>query len=122
MRLLSYRDFSRLPGGRCTLTIHPISHCEKMLRVLHCPTPTGGHSQLLARAERELGLHSTSVIWRQDAFAFPADEVLCPPTSHPLQRERVRFTLLKRALQDYDIVHFNLGQTFMPHYMPTRGQ
>ena len=62
-----------------------------MLRVLHCPTPTGGHSQLLARAERELGLHSTAVIWRQDAFAFPADEVLCPPTAHPLQRERMRF-------------------------------
>jgi len=93
-----------------------------MLRVLHCPTPTGGHSQLLARAERELGLHSTAVIWRQDAFAFPADEILCPPTAHPLQRERMRFALLRRALRDYDIVHFNFGQTLMPQYVPTQGQ
>ena len=91
MRPLSYRDFSRLPGSRCALAIHLSTHYPQMLRVLHCPTPTGGHSQLLARAERELGLHSTAVIWRQDAFAFPADEVLCPPTAHPLQRERMRF-------------------------------
>ena len=93
-----------------------------MVRVLHCPTPTAGNPQHLARAERELGLHSTAVIWSQDAFAYPADEVLCPPTTHPLRREARRFALLRRALRDYDIVHFNFGQTLMPQYMPLRGQ
>jgi hypothetical protein len=67
-------------------------------------------------------MHSTAVIWRQDGFAFPADEVLCPPEAHPLRREAVRFALLRRALRDYDIVHFNFGQTLMPHYVPSRGR
>lgn len=93
-----------------------------MLRVLHCPTPTGGNAQNLARAERRLGVDSTALIWYQDAFAFPVDEVLCPPTAHLWWREAMRFVLLRRVLRDYDIVHFNFGQTLMPQYVPTRGQ
>lgn len=100
--------------------MHP--HDHHRLRILHCPTPTGGHSQCLARAERELGLHSTAVIWRQDGFQFPVDEVLCPSTAPLVQREWMRFALLWRVLREFDIVHFNFGQTLMPHYVPPAGQ
>jgi glycosyltransferase involved in cell wall biosynthesis len=93
-----------------------------MLRVLHCPTSTGGNAYNLARAERELGVQSTVLIWYQDTFAFPADEVLCPPTARLWRREVMRFVLLRRVLRDYDVVHFNFGQTLMPQYVPTRGQ
>jgi glycosyltransferase involved in cell wall biosynthesis len=34
----------------------------------------------------------------------------------------MRFVLLRRVLRDFDIVHFNFGQTLMPQYVPTRGQ
>jgi glycosyltransferase involved in cell wall biosynthesis len=93
-----------------------------MLRVLHCPTSTGGNPHHLARAERALGVHSIAVAWWQDVFAFPTDEVLCRPTAHPLQREALRFVLLWRVLRDYDIVHFNFGQTLMPQAVTSRGQ
>lgn len=89
-----------------------------MLRVLHCPTATGGHPPQVARAERELGMHSTAVTLRQDRLAYATDEVLCQFTDHPLYREKMRFALLRRALRDYDIVHFNYGQTLMPQYIP----
>ena len=46
------------------------------LRVLHAPTAVGGHPGGLARAERELGLDSTSVSLFPHPFGYDVDEVL----------------------------------------------
>ena len=76
----------------------------------------------MARAERELGVHSTAITWQQNHFAYPTDEVLLRSTDHPLRRELVRFALLWRALRHYDVLHFNYGQTLMPEYKPADGR
>jgi len=82
--------------------------------VLHCPANVGGNPQGLARAERELGLQSWAVTFRQRTFQYPVDEVLWPKTCGRLGREWRRWKLLRRALRDFDVVHFNFGCSIGP--------
>jgi hypothetical protein len=84
------------------------------IRVLHCPELVGGNAQQLARAERELGLESVAVAFDQTVFAYDTDEVLFAPSDRLLRRERKRVGLLRRALRDFDVVHFNFGRTLTP--------
>ena len=69
-----------------------------MLRVLHAPHAVAGNAPQLAAAERELGL----------------DSVCVSLGSSGLGRERERWALLRRALREFDVVHFNFGSTFLP--------
>lgn len=88
------------------------------IRVLHCPTTVGGNAQGLARAERELGLDSVSVTFRQSYLNYPAAEVLFGADDNTLVRELKRYRFFKRALRDFDIIHFNFGQSIFPVYYP----
>ncbi len=88
------------------------------LRVLHVPGATGGHPQGLARAERELGLDSRSIVFEASPFGYEADEVvlgLSPSLAERARLEAYRFRLLARALAGaYDVVHYNFGQSLFP--------
>jgi glycosyltransferase involved in cell wall biosynthesis len=78
------------------------------LRVLHCPTNVGNNPQGLARAEREAGLESVCVSF-DEPFGYPVDESLATP--NPLLFEARRWGLLRRALREFDAVHFNFGRS-----------
>jgi glycosyltransferase involved in cell wall biosynthesis len=88
------------------------------LRVLHAPGAIGGHPQGLARAERELGLDSRSLVYEASPFGYEADETvlgLSPTLADRARLEAFRFKVLGRALAGrYDVVHFNFGQSFFP--------
>jgi hypothetical protein len=89
------------------------------LRVLHCPENVGGNPAHLAAAERAIGLRSHCVVFRPHPFGYQPDEVLWPrPVS--LVRDRMdRLALTARALRDFDVVHYNFGQTIMaPRPLP----
>ncbi len=73
------------------------------LRVLHCPFGVAGNAPALARAERELGLHSVSVTLE----------------GWGVNRELQRWRLLRRALREFDVVHFNFGSTLLARYWPS---
>lgn len=88
---------------------------DSRIRVLHCPTSTGGNPQGLAAAERRLGLDSRAVIFEQNHLMYPTDEVLWEQTDPLPLREAKRWHLLWHALRDVEFVHFNYGQTIMPH-------
>jgi hypothetical protein len=88
------------------------------LRVLHCPTSVGGNPTGLARAERALGLASEVVVVDPPPFGYEADVVLAPPGTRRLTREARRWRLLLRAVHDFDVVHFNFGQTIAPSFVP----
>jgi glycosyltransferase involved in cell wall biosynthesis len=92
-----------------------------MIRVLHCPNIVGGNPQGLARAEREVGLDSWSVSFTQSPFGYNTDEIVWGNGSNPLTFEARRWRLLWRTLRDFDIVHFNAGQTIMPKWVPAIG-
>ena len=86
------------------------------LRVLHCPTAVGGHPGGLAAAEREIGLDSWSVSLDAPPFGLPVDEVLRRPRDGRLVFEARRWNLVRRAVRDFDVVHFNFGRTILPPY------
>jgi len=88
------------------------------LRVLHCPWMVGGNPAGLAAAERELGLDSRTVVFRPPAFGYPVDEILWSDDDRPIVCELKRWRLLRRALLDFDIVHFNFGCTIAPQRIP----
>ena len=91
---------------------------DRPLRVLHVPGATGGHPQGLARAERELGLDSHSIVYEASPFGYEADEVvlgLSPSLTERARLEAYRFKILARALGGaYDVVHYNFGQSLFP--------
>ena len=83
------------------------------LRVLHAPTAVGGHPGGLARAERELGLHSTSVSLFPHPFGHGVDEVLGRNGDSAARRYANRARLLSRMCAA-DVVHFNFGEPVFP--------
>lgn len=83
------------------------------LRILHAPTDVGGHAFTLSRAERELGLHSDVAVLAAGPYGYGAD-IRHDLTGRPVwQRFAVRAALMRRALSDYDVIHFNFGQSFL---------
>lgn len=93
----------------------------KKIRVLHCPGIVAGNAQHLARAERELGIESWAVALVESPFRYETDEVLWDGKGSAVMREIRRWRLLWRALKGFDIIHFNVGQSIMPHWVSARG-
>jgi hypothetical protein len=89
------------------------------LRVLHVPDAVGGQAAGLARAERSIGLDSVAVALEANPFGYPMDRVIRHCSQSLLAFERDRFRLLRSALRDFDVVHFNFGSTILP--TPPRG-
>jgi hypothetical protein len=83
------------------------------IRVLHCPTSTGGNPQGLSRAEKQLGLTSWTVVFLQNYLQYTTDETLSSPSKNRLHLEIQRWKLLYRALNDFDVIHFNFGTTIL---------
>jgi glycosyltransferase involved in cell wall biosynthesis len=84
------------------------------MRVLHVPAAVGGNPQGLARAEREIGLDSLSVVLDASPFGYPADFVLREPGVGRVAFEARRLRLLWAAMRKFDVVHFNFGRTILP--------
>jgi glycosyltransferase involved in cell wall biosynthesis len=83
------------------------------LRVLHAPHLVGGNPPSLARAERALGVASWCVALEEHPFGYACDEVLRRTGESRLRREYRRWKLFKRALHDFDVLHFNSGQSIL---------
>jgi len=88
------------------------------IRVLHCPTMTGGNPQGLARAERQVGLDSWAVAFSRTHFAYTSDEILWHEGQSYLLREMHRWKLLWRAIHRFDVIHFNFGSSILPSCIP----
>jgi glycosyltransferase involved in cell wall biosynthesis len=76
----------------------------------------GNNPQGLARAERSAGLESTCVVFEETVFSYGVDESIA--STNPLVFERRRWQLLRRALRDFDVVHFNFGRSLFPPPQP----
>lgn len=84
------------------------------IRVLHFPSATGGHPPRLAAAERDVGLQSWAITAQQNYLHYRTDEVLLGAHENRLKLELLRLPLLRRIWRDFDLIHFNSGQTLMP--------
>jgi glycosyltransferase involved in cell wall biosynthesis len=83
------------------------------LRVLHAPYLVGGNPSNLARAERSLGASSWCVSLGPNPFGYACDEVAWRQRETWLTREWRRWALFRRALRDFDVLHFNSGQSIL---------
>lgn len=84
------------------------------MKVLHCPTTTGGNPQGLARAERRVGLGSRSIAFCQNYLSYSCDEFLWNDDT-PLWRQQIAsLGLLLNAYRSFDVVHYNAGSTILP--------
>jgi glycosyltransferase involved in cell wall biosynthesis len=89
----------------------------RLPRILHAPADVAGNAFTLSRAERELGLQSDVAVIRSGRFGYGAD-IRLDLEGHGIVRQLAsRVMLLRRALRDYDIVHFNFGQTLFAQRM-----
>lgn len=85
------------------------------MRVLHCPTETGGHAWGLSRAERALGIQSDVMVRRSSWLQFPSDvDLRLGDGLLPAKLFRLG-TFLLRAVHDYDVFHFNWGMSLVDH-------
>ena len=79
------------------------------LRVLHCPSLVGGNPQGLARAERELGLASRTVVLRYNRRGYPVDETIF--FGNRLRDTLARRKFVRRMEREFDVVHYNFGSS-----------
>lgn len=84
------------------------------MKVLHCPTTVGGNPQSLARAERSLGSDSVSVALMQNYLQYDADEVIFKGQKYSLMNELRRWIYVWRNIDQYDVIHYNYGQSLCP--------
>ncbi len=83
----------------------------RLPRILHAPADVAGNAFTLSRAERELGLQSDVAVIRPVPFGYGADIHLGGEGRGKVRQMATRAAFLRHALRDYDIVHFNFGQT-----------
>ena len=83
------------------------------MKVLHCPTDTGGHAWGLSRAERALGIHSDVMVRRSSWLQFPNDvDLRLGESSLATSLFRLgRFFV--QAVRNYDVFHFNWGMSML---------
>lgn len=89
---------------------------EKKLRILHCPSATGGQAWTLSRAERGLGYQSDNVIFRGSYISYFHDENLNLSYRRPFLSSFKVLIFFLKAVRKYDVFHFYFGHSMLPFY------
>jgi hypothetical protein len=87
------------------------------MKVLHCPTDTGGNAWGLSRAERKLGIHSDVMVRRADSREYPHDIDLRLRSGWWPSRAYRLVKFLVGAAREYDVFHFNWGMTLFDYWL-----
>jgi glycosyltransferase involved in cell wall biosynthesis len=82
------------------------------LRILHAPRNIAGQGSDIVAALRRLGHHAE--LWEDvpDVFGRPSDRVLALDRSDG----RATWDVLRDVVDEFDIVHFHFGLTFVPRH------
>jgi len=84
------------------------------MRVLHTPTATGGNAPGIAAAERAAGIASECVVFAETPMEYPGKMVLFSHNDGFWRREWKRYCFFVHAIRNYDIFHFNYGESIFP--------
>ncbi|MDA7822720.1 hypothetical protein N9A58_03940 [Opitutales bacterium] len=87
-----------------------------MVSVIHCPEQVGGHPEILAKYERQLGLTSTCFCEGKNPFTSVSETVSYFDNRSLLQSEISRWLLLLRSVAQTGIVHLNNGRFITPFF------
>jgi glycosyltransferase involved in cell wall biosynthesis len=84
------------------------------LRILHAPLDIGGHAHQLSLAERELGIDSQVAVFSSQSYGYGTDLDLRAGVDVPVPvRIARRAAFLRKALDRFDVFHFNYGQSLL---------
>ncbi len=84
------------------------------IKVLHCPLNNSNCSWSLSRAERKLGIQSDLIVFKKHPFFSNYDRFIdISGVTIPNELKRINF--LHKALKEYDVFHFNFGQSIWDH-------
>ncbi len=83
------------------------------LRILHAPADVGGHAFTLSRAERALGYQSDVAVFAAGPYGYQADIRFDLHGQPAWRRFATRAGFIRRALDRYDVFHFNFGQPLL---------
>lgn len=90
------------------------------LRILHCPTITGGNPQNISNGEKFLGMKSWTVAFQQNYFGYPCDQILWNENT-PLWCQQLKsWKLLFFAYKNFDVIHYNAGTSILPWDIPNK--
>lgn len=83
-------------------------------RILHTPFDVGGNAWGLSRGERELGFHSDVAVFEPGPLGYKTDIDMGAGLGVPIPvRFAKRAAFLRKALKEYDVFHYNFGQTLL---------
>ena len=87
--------------------------------MLHFPSNTGNHPATLAAAERSLG-HQVDVVCVEENPYYDGQGVqsLHLENTSTLRRWWKRVLYARQVVDNYDVFHFNKGETFLPGSLP----
>lgn len=88
------------------------------MRILHFPSNSGNHPGGLAAAERSLGFDSDLVTLVDHAFGYSAGSSLGLQDAPRLAKLKKRLLEARKLYKQYDVIHFNGGQTAIPGSLP----
>ncbi len=84
-----------------------------LCKVIHAPFDVGSNAAHLARAERDLGFDSSTLVYFQQWFGFKSDRNLkLKPGADPMRSPRWWLEML-RVARTADVLHFNFGGSFL---------
>jgi len=87
---------------------------SKILKVLHTPYNCGNNPWTLSRAERTLGIKSDLMVLNTSKFYQNYDFNL-NTRAWEIHKELKKIKFLFWAIKNYDIFHFNFGQSVLDH-------
>ncbi len=90
---------------------------KKKIKILHCPSATGGQAWMLSRAERELGYESDNVIFRGSYINYPSDTNLNLSYKNPFSAIIKIVSFFFVAIRKYNVFHFYFGHSLLPFYI-----
>jgi hypothetical protein len=96
------------------MSINSIKGAPRKLRVLHCPTITGGNPPAMAKIERQAGLTSECVVLDGNGFGYEGATTYRADGIHRVLLEFRRFALFFRAAFSFDVIHYNFGSCIFP--------
>lgn len=86
----------------------------KKIKILHCPTMVGGNPQGLSKAEKAMGLRSCSLVLTKTYLNYEIDKVVYRQGASVLENELRRWASVFYALMNYNVIHYNFGETLAP--------
>lgn len=88
------------------------------MRILHCPTITGGNPQNISKAEKMIGQNSYSITFKQNYLGYYVDEVLWDENTPLILQQIKAWNLLFHARKNFDVIHYNSGTPILPWDIP----